>query len=72
MSGVPAVPLVEVTINAAWFANANVTVVADEETALKIESAAFVAVTVQVPALGELNVVPPPVIEQPADPALVT
>jgi hypothetical protein len=31
-----------------------------------------VAVTVQVPALVALNVVPPPVSEQPAEPAAVT
>jgi hypothetical protein len=33
-NGVPAVPAVEVRINAAWLARANVTVVAEDETAL--------------------------------------
>jgi len=50
VSAVPKVPLVDVTVSAAWIAGAKVTVVGFDEIEAKVESPALVAVTVQVPA----------------------
>src|ERR1700679_3518286 len=50
VSGVPAVPPIEVTFSSAWVALAKVTVVGPEEIGTKVESPALVAVTAHVPA----------------------
>ena len=63
VSAVRYVPDVEVIVRAAWLALPIVTVVWAEEMALKLESAALVAVTKQVLADVKLRVVP--AIEQP-------
>lgn len=57
-SGVPHSPETEVTLSAAWVAEAKVTVVGDEEMAVKSVSAALVAVTMQVPTPVSVKVEP--------------
>ena len=56
----------------AGVAAANVIAVAGDDAAAYVVSPAFVAVTVQVPEVLAVMVLPPPVREQLAEPALVT
>jgi hypothetical protein len=56
VSGVATVPLVDVTVNAAWVARTKVTVAGDDDTGAYFASPALVAVTEHVPAAVALNV----------------
>jgi hypothetical protein len=72
VSVVPTAPEVEVRMIGAGVARPKVMVVAGDDAAAYVASPAFVAVTVHVPAVLAVTVVPPPVREQFAEPALVT
>jgi hypothetical protein len=66
------VPDVEVTVSGVCVAGAKVTVVGAEEFAAYVPSLAWSTSTVQLPAVGAVTVVPPPVSEQLAVPVVST
>jgi hypothetical protein len=72
VSAVPTTPEVEVRVIGAGVAYAKVMVVADDEVDAYVVSPAFVAVTVQVPAVLAVTVLPLPERVQFALPADVT